>query len=143
MPAIKGKKAPRKQCRGLRAKAWWVLRRHKSITMKELRITICNGTEKHAESNLHRWLVKLERAGILVRVRESDGVLTSNGCYRYTLIKDLGPLAPVVQMRTGRVFDPNGGGVIFEGKVDKQRRAEDFQDTDLGGILDPEGGGDG
>jgi hypothetical protein len=129
MPAVKGKKAPRKRARGLKVKAWWVLRKHHSVTMSELLVIICKGHEKSPESNLHRWFVRLVQAGIVARTRESDGKLTSNGVYRYKLIKDLGPLAPVVCARSGRVYDHNHGQVVFEGLGPRMRRAEDLAEA--------------
>jgi len=105
MLKIKGQSAPRTMTGGLRAKAWWVLRKNRSMTLAELQLTVCDGSEKNAEGNLRRWLNKLIAVGFLIRKRESDGKLTSNGIYRYTLVKDLGSKAPVV--RAKEVFDPN------------------------------------
>ena len=105
----KGQIALRTLTGGLRARAWWVLRKNKSITLAELKLTLCNGTEKNADSNLRRWLNKLLLVGLITRQRIPDGKLTSNGIYRYTLVKDLGPKAPVVRDSKGQVFDPNSG----------------------------------
>lgn len=96
---------------GLRSKAWWVLRKNKSMTRQDIQNSICNGSEKAAKSNLCRWLIKLVAIGILDVKKIDDGILTSNGIYLYTLIKDLGPDAPVVRV-DGGVFDPNSGQVI-------------------------------
>jgi hypothetical protein len=97
---------------GLRAKAWWVLRKNRRMTLAELMLTVCDGEEKSAESNLGRWLNKLVCAGLLTRERVADGKLTSNGSYRYALVKDWGPKAPVVRASTGEVFDPNSGKTL-------------------------------
>jgi hypothetical protein len=109
----KGQTAPRTMTGGLRAKAWWVLRKNRYMTLAELMLTICNGDEKSAESNLRRWLNNLVSAGLLTRERIDDGKLTSNGSYRYTLVKDLGPKAPVIRISTGNVYDPNSGKITL------------------------------
>ncbi len=112
MPMCKGQKAPRTMTGGLRARAWWVLRKNRSMTLAELMLTVCDGDEKSAESNLGRWLNKLVCAGILTRERVNDGKLTSNGSYRYALVKDLGPKAPVVRVSSSDVYNPNNGEII-------------------------------
>jgi hypothetical protein len=112
MAKRKGKPSPRTVTIGLRAKAWWVLRKNKSMTLAEIMLTVCDGSEKNAESNLRGWLNKLSCAGMLTRRREPDGKLTSNGSYRYTLVKDLGPKAPVVRALAKQVFDPNSGKTV-------------------------------
>lgn len=100
---------PRTKTSGLRAKAWWVLRKNRAMTLDELRLTICTGQEGNAETNLRRWLNQLVDAGLMSRERVADGKLTSNGSYRYALLKDIGPKAPVVRASVGEVFDPNSG----------------------------------
>ena len=109
MSMHKGQKAPRTMTGGLRARAWWVLRKNRSMTLAELMLTVCDGEEKDAKSNLRGWLNKQVYAGLLTRERVEDGKLTSNGSYRYTLLKDLGSKAPVVRASTSQVFDPNSG----------------------------------
>lgn len=103
----KGQTAPRTMTGGLRAKAWWVLRKNRRVTLAELMLTICDGDEKSAESNLRGWLNKLVLAEVLTRERVDDGKLTSNGSYRYALTKDLGPKVPVVRVSTSEVYNPN------------------------------------
>ena len=105
-----GQLAPRKRTAGLRAKAWWVLRKNKSITLSELMLTICSGNEKNAETNLRSWLNRLVATGLLSRQREKDGKLTSNGTYRYELVSDIGYLAPVV--RKEGIYNPNARTMI-------------------------------
>jgi len=85
MSMHKGQKAPRTMTGGLRARAWWVLRKNRSMTLAELMLTVCDGEEKDAKSNLRGWLNKQVYAGLLTRERVEDGKLTSNGSYRYTL----------------------------------------------------------
>lgn len=60
--------------------------------------------------NTRRYILALERAGILVRLRPEPGSApTSNGFARYALVRDPGPLAPVWRPRLGEVFDRNSG----------------------------------
>jgi hypothetical protein len=112
MAKRKGKPSPRKVTVGLRAQAWWVLRKNKSITLSELMLTVCKGTEKTPRDNLQRWLNALLAVGLLSREREDDGKPTSNGSYRYTLQRDIGPKAPVVRMQDRTVFNPNTGETL-------------------------------
>lgn len=107
-----GYPAPRTVTVGLRAKAWWVVRKNKSITLAELMLTLCDGSEKTPVANLRRWLNNLTAVGLLTRAREDDGKPTSNGSYRYVLARDIGPKAPVVRAKEGVVFDPNSGSVL-------------------------------
>lgn len=104
----KGQSAPRTLTQGLRAKAWWVLRKNRTMTLAELQLTVCDGSEKCAGNNLRRWLNQLVSAGLVARALEPDGILASNGSHRYTLVKDWGARAPVVRVSSGVVFDPNG-----------------------------------
>ena len=117
-----GQKVPRKikQTHGLRARAWWVLRKNKVMTSIEIQSTVCNGSEKSADSNLRRWLIKLVDAGILSIAKIDDGKLTSNGSNLYSLVLDLGPVAPIVRARTGQVFDPNSNSIVEINKADKK-----------------------
>lgn len=108
----KGYSAPRTITVGLRAQAWWVLRKNKSITLAELMLTVCKGSEKTPRVNLSRWLNGLLAAGLLTRKLEDDGKPASNGSYRYTLVKDIGPKAPVVRMKDRVVYDPNNGETL-------------------------------
>ena len=109
----KGQIAPRTVTRGLRARAWWVLRKNRSMTLAELQLTLCSGKEKNPDNNLRRWLNALVSAGFMTRALESDGKLTSNGSYRYTLVNDLGAKPPVVRPSAQTVYDPNSGQVFL------------------------------
>ncbi|MGZ8944340.1 MAG: hypothetical protein ACXW1W_02830 [Methylococcaceae bacterium] len=110
-----GQIAPRTRTGGLRARAWWVLRKNRSMTLIELQTTICNGAEKNPVANLRKWLTKLVKAGVLDVARVDDGKPTSNGSYSYTVVNNLGPKAPIVRARTGLVFDPNSNAIIKRG----------------------------
>jgi hypothetical protein len=102
-----GQRAPRTRTQGLRARAWWMLRKNRSTTLQELLLTLNDGKYKNPGSNLIKYLRRLSHAGILERERIDDGKLTSNGLYRYTLTKDLGPQAPVIRKQA--IYDPNKG----------------------------------
>lgn len=107
----KGQKVPRKATRGLREKAWWALRRHKSLTLVEMLSIVHDGNQKDPSSNLRKWLNKLHFAGLLKRELEhsKEDHPNSNGMFRYCLEKDLGPKAPILKMSDGIVLDPNSG----------------------------------
>ena len=108
----KGQKAPRTRTGGLRARAWWVLRKNTSMTLIELQTTLCTGREKNPVANLRKWLTGLVAVGIVEVERVADGNTHSNGSYRYTVARNLGPKAPIVRAHGGGVFDPNSGEVM-------------------------------
>lgn len=118
-----GQKAPRTTTGGLRARAWWVLRKNRAMTLIELQTTLCDGTEKNPIANLRKWLTKLVSAGVLTINRVDDGKSTSNGSYSYVVIKDLGPKALIVRAN-GEVFDPNSGKVITNSTPRHEPRAK-------------------
>lgn len=100
----------RNKSHGLRARAWWVIRKNKCVTLKELLLSLNDGEQKDPASNLGQYLRKLSLCGVLARKRVADGILTSNGVYEYRLVKDLGSQAPVMK-KTG-VYDPNSKALI-------------------------------
>jgi hypothetical protein len=94
---------PRKATRGLRQRAWWVIRARRTVTVAELLGTLADGSEKHAACNLRNYFAPLVAAGFLVKVPGNSGYP------RYQLCRDNGRLAPVVRRGEGVVFDPNTG----------------------------------
>lgn len=98
--------------RGLRARAWWVLRKNKTMTLTDIQNSICTGSEKSADSNLRRWLKALVNTGLVTCTIVDDGILNSNGSNCYKLVKDVGPKPPVVREKGGVVFDPNSNQII-------------------------------
>lgn len=103
-----GQVVPRKRTRGLRAKAWWVMRAQRHWTLESLLSIVADGRERDAASNLRKYLNPLARAGVIARDgREAPTSLTSNGAWRYRLVRDLGPHAPVVRASELTVYDPN------------------------------------
>lgn len=105
---------PRTATRGLRQRAWWVLRARKIVTLPELLSTLADGDERDARGNLRRYLKALAGAGFVhVLEKRSPGIApTSNGHLRYKLVRDNGRLAPVVRQHDGTVFDPNSEEVF-------------------------------
>jgi hypothetical protein len=108
----KGQKAPRRRSGGLRARAWWVLRKNRAMTLLEIQATLCDGTEKNSATNLRVYLKKLVEVGILDRTRIDDGKPTSNGSHLYTVINNIGPCAPVARSGSALVYDPNSGETL-------------------------------
>lgn len=109
MSRAKGVTALKTQSVGLRSRAWWLMRKHRQLTIADMMQSICDGTEGNAETNLRCWSGYLLKVGIFDRVLINDGKLTSNGSYLYRLINDLGPKAPVIQRKALIVYDPNSG----------------------------------
>lgn len=58
----------------LRTRAWWAIRKHKSITLVDLLAEICDGSEKSPKANLSRWLKELVAAGVISIEQVDDGV---------------------------------------------------------------------
>lgn len=103
---------PRKRTVGLRERAWWHLRAHKVATMKELLTTHAEGQERDATSNVYKYLLALERAGILQRAAKRLPARQSKGLVVWRLALDLGPKAPVWRQTAKTVYDPNSGRVF-------------------------------
>lgn len=106
------KRKGREQSRGLRARAWWVIRKNRVTTLPELLLTLNDNSHKDPANNLGIYLRRLTSAGLLNRRRVADGKLTSNGIYQYRLVRDVGPKPPVC--RKEGVYDPNTGQLLPE-----------------------------
>ncbi|UOA07812.1 hypothetical protein [Methylobacter sp. S3L5C] len=119
---INGKKArktrtvimPRTKSCGLRKKAWWFLRKNKSVTLAELRQAICDQDKVTDRLNLGKWALSLTRAGLVARSRDPGGEKAGGRFYRYVLVIDVGPKAPVITHHDTRVFDPNSNQMITD-----------------------------
>jgi hypothetical protein len=98
----------RKSTTGLRERAWWHFRAHKVASLKELLTTHAEGQERDATSNVYKYLLALERAGILQRAAKRLPARQSKGLVVWRLALDLGPKAPVWRQTAGVVYDPNG-----------------------------------
>jgi biotin operon repressor len=103
---------PRERTAGLRERAWWHFRAHKIASMKELLTTHAEGGERDATSNVYKYLLALERAGILQRCAQRAPARQSRGLVIWRLALDLGPKAPVWRQTAQAVFDPNSGRVF-------------------------------
>lgn len=112
------KSRKKRPTRGLRARAWWVLRKNKAMTIVEIQSTVCHGHERSAESNLRRWFAALLKAGVVTATKVDDGIPTSNGSNCYRLVIDLGPKPPVVRANGGEIFDPNSDEVFWRARHD-------------------------
>lgn len=94
---------------GLRHRAWWVIRNRGSFTVQGLMTTLCNGSERDAYGNLSKYVLALEKAGIVKREekRQAGSALTSPGMLRYQLAINSGRNAPVWRAKSNTVYDPN------------------------------------
>lgn len=95
-------KKPRTVTRGIRERAWWHLRAHKSATIKELLTTHATPDLKAPRVTLAKYLSALYRAGILDR-----RVPRAGGEAVWVLKRDLGVQTPVWRERSGRIWDNN------------------------------------
>lgn len=102
---------PRTRTRGLRQRAWWVMRARRVVSLPELLSTLADGSERDAGANLAKYVRVLARAGYLAELpqRMAGQSPQSNGYKRYRLARDNGRLAPVLRQRQGAVYDPNTG----------------------------------
>ena len=107
----------KKHSAGLRERSWRILRRGAPETLRSLLCVIADGHEKDARGNLGRYLVALERVGVLERLPERlpGAALTSPGYVQWVLAKNLGPDAPILR-KGGAVWDPNGKTLVVEGE---------------------------
>lgn len=103
----------RMSSRGLRAKAWWIIRNRRDTTLENLLNTINDASQKDAESNIGKYLRALTIAGILkVQPTRAKGTaLTSNGHYRYVLAIDCGEKAPVWRQPLKQIYCPSTGDI--------------------------------
>lgn len=108
------------QTSGLRERAWWLMRQLPRFTLDELLLTLADGSERDAESNLRKYIRRLERSGVLARLqRRAPGASKrSNGQLIWRLARDLGRLAPVWRGAQGALWDPNKGELIQPPPVD-------------------------
>jgi len=97
----------------LRARAWWVIRRKRQVTLADLLLTVSNGDEKRAYGNLNQFLRGLAEAGVLRRQGRRH--------VRWRLARDLGTRMPVV--RDDHVFDPNSLSVLVRAGRPRSRDA--------------------
>lgn len=103
-----------KSSSGLRARAWWVIRKDRIFTLEKMLFSVADGSERDAPGNLQKYISALERVGVLARLerREPGAAATSNGHVVWRLVRDLGRKAPVWRAAQSVLFDPNSGALI-------------------------------
>jgi len=103
-------KSARMVAHGLRARAWWAIRRLGVFTKPELLCTVATAADGNASNNLGGYLRALVSAGILTvetnRIKTGT-VKSSNGFMRYRLVLNLGHKPPVWRVKALQVYDPN------------------------------------
>lgn len=115
VPVRRGRGRPlAKKTRGLRERAWWVMREVPRFTLDDLLLTLVDGGQKDAPSNLQKYISALERVGVLERLqrRAPGNSPTSNGHVIWRLARDLGRKAPVWRGAQQVLFDPNNGALM-------------------------------
>lgn len=109
MPRTTGALGATPATTSLRARAWTLMRnfgqRRESFILADLTARLSEPWEKSADrSNLQRYLKALTRAGYL---RVTSGCHGHDMVYR--MLRDTGPLSPILRASTNAVFDPNDG----------------------------------
>lgn len=99
--------------RGLRERAWWVIREKRKFTVDLLLDTVATGEEGSARNNLVKFLRRLEAVGIIARSahRVPGEGMGNNGYAVWRLVRDIGRQAPVCR-RAGQVYDPNAQALL-------------------------------
>lgn len=99
----------RRRAPGLREKVWNVLRMGKKRTLDDIVMLVVEGSERDPRSNVRKYIKALVRAGYVSVMPQREAALnpTSNGCLRYVLTDDTGPIAPVMSVARGMVYDRN------------------------------------
>lgn len=99
----------RRRNAGLRQRAWNALRTGKKLTIPDILMRAIEGNERDPSSNIGRYLRALTRAGYVrqMPVRESSLNASSNGCVRWWLVNNTGPLAPAWRASRDTLWDRN------------------------------------
>jgi hypothetical protein len=105
----KKQRQPRAQAGGIRQRAWWVIRKRKSVTLNELLDVLATADQPSMRHTLIKYLRALVYAGLLsVRTkRENDGLNKGHSYFRYDLEIDNGRLAPLWRQDFNEIYDPN------------------------------------
>jgi Icc-related predicted phosphoesterase len=95
-------------------RAWSALRQLRKATVPEL-LELAADDERYAETSLSKYLRRLAAHGVVVALsRRVRGMApTSNGFVQWTLIRDLGPKAPLWRGSTRELVDRNSGLTIL------------------------------
>lgn len=89
-------------------RAWAALRIRQKATVFDLAELARRG-EATAEARIRAYLLALERAGYVVRLARPESTRPRGKAARWLLVRDTGPLAPVVRTKRGDVWDRNTG----------------------------------
>lgn len=120
----------RQRSYGLRSRAWWMIRKNKTVTLADLLMVLNDGARKNADRNIQQYLTLLTRVGVLSRERIDDGKSTSNGVYQYRLVNDLGFKNPII--RQNGVFDANSKTLLPFVREDARASTAAFQRQSVG-----------
>jgi hypothetical protein len=82
---------PRQKTVGLRERAWWEIRAKKTVSLKQILSTHADGSEKSGAINLYKYLLALEKAGLLARLGKRIPAKQSRGRVQWALERDPGP----------------------------------------------------
>ena len=108
---------PRQKTIGLRERAWWEVWAKKTVSLQQILSTHAEGGEKAGAANVYKYLVALEKAGLITRLNQRLPAKQSTGRVQWqlTLAQEtalkLGPQAPVWRQQAHEVYDPNSGAV--------------------------------
>lgn len=105
-------RAPRRQPRhSIRQRAWNAMRIQRQFTVRDVVTAVAEARDGNVEENLRRYLCALTSAGYVRRSRRRQPGTApgSNGYCVYTLLKNTGPLAPLVSLKRRAVHDFNLG----------------------------------
>lgn len=95
----------------LRARLWRAMRMKGKFSLGDLLNLAANGDERDAVNNAGRYIRALVAAGYLTELRRAKPDRPgSNGTKRYALLRNSGPLTPMLR-RGGDIYDPNTGKV--------------------------------
>lgn len=101
---------PARQKKTLRVRLWRAMRSLKKFTVNDLLELSARDCSKSEWSNAKYYVLRLTEHGILYELRRGTDARgkTGNGEKRYSLVKDLGLLAPIIK-RNKDLYDPNTG----------------------------------
>lgn len=93
----------------IRERAWRAMRIRKRFTVPDLVTDAATEADGEPANNLRRYLRALERAGYVANTprRIAGTAMTSNGHLLWILVKDTGPLAPIVLTKLAAIRDQN------------------------------------
>jgi len=94
----------------IRTKAWRAMRIKGKFSLEDLGRSVLDGSEEGKEPlhNIRKYVVGLQKAGYLLEMkrRARGSAPTSNGSKRWMLVRNTGPLAPVIR-KGSQVWDQN------------------------------------